>query len=70
VFVLTCPMRDDKLALTLERHGRYDGITTPGTTATTFVVEGLTTRLYGKPIPLAPGRAALKAGGRYFAEDN
>lgn len=69
MFVVVDPMRDS-LAHRLCTDGRWDGFTSPRSTATTFLVEDLVTRLYGKPVPLAPGRAALAPGGRYFAEDN
>jgi hypothetical protein len=70
MFVVTCPMREDKLALTLERFGRYDGFRAVTSPVIGDAIESLTTRLYGKPIPVRLGRDALLPGGRYFAEDN
>jgi hypothetical protein len=70
MFVVTCPMRDDRLALTLETAGRYDGFRAISSPVVHDAVESMFSRMYGKPIPLAPGRAALAPGGRYFAEDN
>jgi hypothetical protein len=69
MFVVADPMHDS-LALRLCTDGCTRGIRSPGSGVVVDAIESLTTRLYGKPIPLRLGRDALRAGGRYFAEDN
>lgn len=70
MFVVTCPMRDDRLALTLETVGQFDGFRRVTSPVVMDAIEHLTAHLYDKPIPVRLGRDALRPGGRYFTEDN
>jgi hypothetical protein len=55
MFVVTCPMREDKLAYALETHGRRIGVRKIASSVAQDAVAGLMDSLYpSRPSPTDP----------------